>query len=48
MVHTSIRIDEEIYEKIVKLADKDKRSVNSEIIFILEKFLKEKEEKKND
>lgn len=45
MVHTSIRIEETLYEKIVKLADKDKRSINSEIIYLLEKCVKEEEEK---
>lgn len=48
MIHTSIRIDEETYEKITKLANKDKRSINSEIIYLLEKYIKLEEKEKNN
>lgn len=49
MIHTSIRIDENIYEKITELANKDKRSINSEIVYLLEKFIKlEEKEKKTE
>ncbi len=44
MVTTTLRIEDELYEKIVKLAEEEKRSVNSEIIYILEKFIKEKKD----
>lgn len=44
MITTTLRIEEEIYEKIVKIAEEEKRSVNSEIIYILEKFIKEKKD----
>ena len=44
MVTTTLRIEDELYEKIVKLAEEEKRSVNSEIVYILEKFIKEKKD----
>lgn len=44
MITTTLRIDEELYEKIVKIAEEEKRSVNSEIVYILEKFIKEKKD----
>lgn len=40
MIQTTIRLPEELYEKIVKQADKDKRSINSQFIYILEKYFK--------
>lgn len=39
MIQTSVRIDRVLYEKIVKEAEKDKRSINAEIIYIFEKYL---------
>ena len=39
MTTTTIRLDTILYEKIVKLAQKDKRSINQEIIFIFEEYL---------
>lgn len=44
---TTIRIEEELYEKIVKLAQEDKRSINSEMIYILEKYVEEKENERS-
>lgn len=38
---TTLRIDEELYEEVVKLAQQDKRSINSEILFILQKYVDE-------
>lgn len=45
---TTLRIDEELYEEVVKLAQQDKRSINSEILFILQKYVDEQEKKTND
>lgn len=39
---TTLRISEELYEKIVEIAEKEKRSINSEILYILEKYVEEK------
>lgn len=39
MIQTTLRLDEKLYEKIVKLAEKDKRSINQEIIYIFEEYL---------
>lgn len=43
---TTLRISEELYEKIVKQAELDKRSINSEILYILEKYIKEENNEK--
>lgn len=41
MISTTLRIDEKLYNIIIKLAEKDKRSINAEINYILEKYAKE-------
>lgn len=40
MYQTTVRLDEELYNKLVKLAEKDKRSINAEFNYILEKYFK--------
>lgn len=39
-VRFTMRLDKEIYDKIVKLAKKHKRSINNEIAYRLEESLK--------
>ena len=39
MITTSLRIDEKLYLKLKKLAKQDKRSINTEILYILEKYI---------
>lgn len=39
MIQTTIRIDAKTYEKITKLAKLDRRSINSEICYIIEKHI---------
>ena len=43
MVATTIRIEEELYNKIVKLSIEERRSINAEILYIIEQYLKLKE-----
>lgn len=40
----TLRIPMELHEKIKELADKEKRSVNSQVIYLLEKALSDKSE----
>lgn len=37
----TLRIDKKLHEKLLELSEKDKRSLNSEILFILEKYIEE-------
>lgn len=39
MITTTIRIDEALYEKVCKLALKEKRSINSQIQIIIEQYM---------
>ena len=38
MITTTLRIDEETYNELVKLAQKEERSINSQLIYILKKY----------
>ena len=42
MITTTLRIDEDLYNEVAKLAEKEKRSINSEILIIIEKYIEEK------
>lgn len=46
MIVTTIRIDEELYNKIANIATQEERSTNSQIIYILKKFIEENEKEK--
>lgn len=48
MVAFTLRLEEEIYEKTKESEETNKRSLNSEINFLLEKALNSEEEKKAD
>lgn len=39
MINTTLRIDELIYEKIVKISIKEKRSINAQINMILQEYI---------
>ena len=45
MITTTLRIDEETYEIITKLAQEEERSVNSQILYMLKKYLEQTKEK---
>lgn len=46
-IATLIRISEELYETIKQIAEEEKRSINKQIEFILEEFVKQKEKENN-
>lgn len=47
MISSNIRVPEEIWEKIKKIAETEKRSINSQIVYIMEKYIEEKEKEVN-
>lgn len=36
-----LRLEEETYEELKKIADKEERSVNAQIIYIIKKYIEE-------
>ena len=42
MVITSLRIDEKLYDELIKVAVEEERSINSMIIYIIKKYLENK------
>ena len=45
MITTTLRIDQGLYNKIVNQSIENRRSINSEILYMLEKQIKEIENK---
>ena len=45
MINFTLRIDEETHKKIVEIAQKEERSINSQIIYILKKYIEEQNKK---
>lgn len=41
MANFMLRIDDDLHEKLKQLAEKEKRSLNKEVEYILEKYIKE-------
>lgn len=42
-----LRIEEELYEEIKKIADSQERSVNAQILYILKKYVEEQQKKED-
>lgn len=45
MITTTLRIEEDLYNKIVELALENRRSINNQLLIMLEKQIKEEERK---
>ena len=47
MISSNIRVPEELWERLRKTAEKEKRSINAEINYIIEKYIEEQEKKES-
>lgn len=43
MISSNIRVPEDLWEKLRKQAEKEERSINSQIIFIIKQYIENKE-----
>lgn len=41
MISSNIRVPEELWEKLKEIAEKEERSINSQLIYIIKKYLEE-------
>lgn len=41
MISSNVRIPEELWEELKKQAEKEERSINSQLIFIIKKYLED-------
>ncbi len=48
MINSQIRIPEELWNKIKEISEKEERSINSQIIYILKTYAEEYEKKENN
>lgn len=44
-INSNVRIPEDIWEEIRKIAQEENRSINSQIIFILKKYIEDQKKK---
>ena len=47
MVRFALRISKQLYDELKKLAEIDKRSINAEILYIIEQYIKNFNKKPN-
>lgn len=47
MINFTLRLDEETHDKISKIANKEQRSLNSQIVYIIKKYIEEQSNKNN-
>ncbi len=45
MISSNIRVPEDLWEELKKIADKEERSVNAQIIYLIKKCVEENKEK---
>ena len=48
MINSQIRIPEELWDKLKEISEKEERSINSQIIYILKTYAEEYEKKENN
>lgn len=47
MISSNIRVPKDIWEKLKIIADKEQRSMNSQIVYLIQKCVEEQEKKED-
>lgn len=45
MISSNIRIPEDLWEELKKIASKEERSINAQLIYIIKKYIEEQNKK---
>lgn len=45
MISSNIRIPEDLWEELKKIASKEERSINAQLIYIIKKYIEEQQKK---
>lgn len=45
MISSNIRVPEDLWEELKKIANKEERSVNAQIVYIIKKYIEEQQKK---
>lgn len=48
MINSNIRIPEELWEQLRKISEKEERSINSQLIFIIKRFIEEQKKEESN
>lgn len=47
MISSNIRVPEDIWEELKKIANEEERSVNAQLIYIIKRYIEEKEKNRD-
>lgn len=47
MISSNVRVPEDLWEELKKIAEKEKRSINSQIVYIIQKYIEEQKKEDN-
>lgn len=45
MISSNIRVPEDLWEELKKIANKEERSVNAQIVYIIKKYIEDQQKK---
>lgn len=45
MIFSNIRVPEDLWEELKKIANKEERSINAQLIYIIKKYIEEQNKK---
>mgnify|MGYP001632156221 FL=1 len=45
MISSNIRVPEDLWEELKKIANKEERSINAQLIYIIKKYIEEQNKK---
>ena len=45
MISSNIRVPEDLWEELKKIANKEERSLNAQLIYIIKKYIEEQQKK---
>lgn len=45
MISSNIRVPEDLWEELKKIASKEERSINAQIVYIIKKYIEEQNKK---
>lgn len=47
MISSNIRVPEDIWEELKKIANEEERSINAQLIYIIKRYIEEKEKNRD-
>lgn len=48
MISSNIRVPEDLWNELKEIANKEERSINSQLVYIIKKYIEEKKKEQKD